>query len=133
MECKFSKHGIRDYNIVTLDGQRIPMSSHLKYLSFIIQKDEKINSDVNHTIQAGWLKWRSAIGVLCVRNILLWLKENFYRTTIRLDLLYGTECWAIKRYHTQKMSIAEMRMLCWMCGDTRRDKMRNEDIRTKMA
>jgi len=39
MECKFSKHGIRDYSIVTLDGQGIPMSSHFKNLGSIIQKD----------------------------------------------------------------------------------------------
>jgi len=56
---------------VTLNGQKISMSSHFKYLSSIIQKDGKINSDVNHKIQAGWLKWRSAIGFLCDRNILL--------------------------------------------------------------
>ena len=36
MECKFSKQGTQDYNIVTLDGQEIPMSSHCKYLDFII-------------------------------------------------------------------------------------------------
>ena len=24
-------------------------------------------------------------------------------------------------------------MLCWMCGNTRRDKMRNEDIHTKIG
>ena len=77
MECKFSKQRIRDYTIVRLDGQEIPMSSHFKYLGSIIQKDEEINSDVNHRIQAGWLKWRSATGVLCDRNILLWLKGKF--------------------------------------------------------
>ena len=111
MECKFSKQGIRDYSIVRLDGQAIPMSSHFKYLGSIIQKDGEIDSDVNHRIQAGWLKWRSATGVLCDRNILLWLKGKFYRTAIKPALLYDTECWAIKRYHAQKMSVAKMHML----------------------
>jgi len=45
-----------NYIILTLDGQKIPMSSHFKYLGFIIQKDGEINSDVNHKIQADWLK-----------------------------------------------------------------------------
>jgi len=133
MMCKFSKQKIRDYSIVTLDGQEIPMNSHFKYLSSIIQKDGVINSDVNHRIQASWLKWRSAIGVLCDCNILLWLEEKLYRTDIRPVFLYVTECWAIKRYHAQKMSVGEMHMLRWMCDNTRRDKVRNEDIRTKIG
>jgi len=52
---------------------------------------------------------------------------------IRPALLYGTKCWAIKRYHAQKMSVAEIPMLRWRCGNTRRDKLRNEDIRTKIG
>ena len=48
-------------------------------------------------------------------------------------MLYGTECCAIKRYHVQKISVAEMRMLCWMCGNVRRYKVRNEDIHTKIC
>ena len=40
---------------------------------------------------------------------------------------------AIKRYHAQKMSVVEMRMLYWMCSNTMRYKMRNEDIRTKIG
>ena len=87
------------------------MSSQFRYLGSIIQKDWEINKDVNHRIEAGWLKWRSTTGVLCDRNISLWLKGKFYRTAIRPTLLYGTEYWAIKRHHTQKMSVAEMRVL----------------------
>ena len=78
MECKFSKYEIRDYSIVTLDSQEILISSYFKYLGSIIQKDKEIDSDVNHRIKAGWLNWRSTIGVLCDRNIPLWLKEKFY-------------------------------------------------------
>ena len=58
------------------------------------------------------------------------LKEKFYRTAVRPFLLYGTECCANKKQHTQKISVAEMRILRWMCGKTRIDKVRNEDIRS---
>ena len=61
------------------------------------------------------------------------MKEKFYRTTIRPALLYSTECWAAKRHHIQKMSVAEMRMLRWMCGNTIKDKIRNEEIRKKVG
>ncbi|GMP22599.1 hypothetical protein CsSME_00000546 [Camellia sinensis var. sinensis] len=48
---------------------------------------------------------------------------------IRLVILYGTECWTTKNQHVDKMSIAEMRMLRWICGKTVKDIIRNEYIR----
>ena len=56
------------------------------------------------------------------------LKEKFYKTAIRPTMLYGTECWPVKKQYVSKMYVAEMRMLRWMCGKTRRDKIRNERI-----
>ncbi|PHT92213.1 30S ribosomal protein S6 alpha, chloroplastic [Capsicum annuum] len=35
------------------------------------------------------------------------------------------ERWPVKNSHIQKTKVAEMRMLRWMCGFTRRDKIRN--------
>jgi hypothetical protein len=48
-------------------------------------------------------------------------------------MLYGAECWATKVQHIQKMNVAEMRMLRWFCGHTRRDRIRNDDIRDKVG
>ena len=56
------------------------------------------------------------------------LNVKFYKTAIRPTILYGTECWAIKKQYVSKMNIAKMRMLRWMCGKTMRDKIRNEWI-----
>jgi hypothetical protein len=47
--------------------------------------------------------------------------------------MYGTECWATKGQHVQKMSVAEMRMLRWICGHTRKDRIKNDDIRDKFG
>jgi hypothetical protein len=38
-------------------------------------------------------------------------------------MLYGTKCWAVKNQHRNKISVAEMRMLCWMCDKTRHDRV----------
>ena len=52
---------------------------------------------------------------------------------IRLTLLYGAQCWPIKKSQVQRMRVAEMRMIRWICGHTRLDKIRNEVIRGKIG
>ena len=47
-------------------------------------------------------------------------------------MLYGAECWAVKNQFVHKMNVAEMRMLRWMSGKTRKDKIRNEVIRANL-
>ena len=43
--------------------------------------------------------------------------------------MYGAETWAITKAQERKLEVAEMRMLRWMCGLTRKDRVRNERIR----
>ena len=44
---------------------------------------------------------------------------------VRLALLYGTESWPIKKYQVQRMMVTEMRMLRWMYGYIRLDRIEN--------
>jgi len=54
--------------------------------------------------------------------------EFFYRKVVKRAMLYGTKCWALKNQHELKLSVAKTRMLRWMCGKTRRDKIRYDSI-----
>jgi hypothetical protein len=48
-------------------------------------------------------------------------------------MLYRAEYWLTKRWHVQQLSVAEIRMLRWICGNTKRDWVRNDDIRERLG
>ncbi|KAH1256215.1 LINE-1 retrotransposable element ORF2 protein [Glycine max] len=133
MECKFNKRRRVSNSEVKIGDHIIPQVTRFKYLGSVIQDDGEIEGDVNHRIQAGWMKWRKASRVLCDAKVPIKLKGKFYRTAVRPAILYGTECWAVKSQHENKVGVAEMRMLRWMCGKTRQDKIRNEAIRERVG
>jgi hypothetical protein len=128
MRCDFGTT-TREEEDISLEGQVVPRKDTFRYLGSMLQRDGDIDEDVSHRIKAGWMKWRQASGVLCDKRVPQKLKGKFYRTTIRPAMLYGAECWPTKRRHVQQISVAEMRMLRWICGHTRRDRVRNDDIR----
>jgi len=116
-----------------MDGVAIPRVEKFKYLGSIIEQDGEITKDINHRIRVGWQKWRSAFGVLCDKQMPVKLKGKIYRMVIRPALTYGVECWPIKKAQVQRMMVTETRMIHWMCGNTRMDKIRNEVIRGKVG
>ena len=103
------------------------------YLRSIIQRDREIDEDVNHRIEAGWLKWRATTAVLCDRKFPSKLKEKFYRAAIRHVQLYETECWPVKKIFQYKMKVTEIHMLRWMCGHILMDRIRNQEFWDKLG
>jgi hypothetical protein len=132
MKCDFSAT-TQEEGDVRLDGQVISKKDIFHYLGSMLQMNGDIDEDVSHRIKAGWLKWRQASGVLCNPRVPLKVKGKFYRTMIRPAMLYGAEYWPTKRRHVQQLSVAEMRMLRWICGHTRRDRVWNDDIRERLG
>jgi len=114
---------------VTLDGSLILKVDKFKYLGSIVQQNGDIDEDINHRIKVGWQKWRYSSSVLCDKRVPLGLKGKVYRMVVRLAVLYGLKCWPLKKTQVQRLTVAEMRMLRWMCGYTRIDRIRNAVIR----
>ena len=108
------------------------MSSDFKYLGSIIQKDGEIDSDVNHKIQASSWNGGAQQEFYVIVTFRYGWRESFIRLLLGQFVIWH-KMLGCKRYHAQKMSVAKMRMLRWMYGNTRRDKVSNEDIRTKIG
>jgi len=61
--------------------------------------------------------------------MLVGLKGKVYCIVVRPAALYGSECCPIKKKQVQRLMVAELRMIRWMCDYTRMDTIRNGVIR----
>nr|XP_043615961.1 uncharacterized protein LOC122587864 [Erigeron canadensis] len=125
LRCDFDKQEIRQNGDEDIRiGERIldPKVS-FRYVGSVIHKSGRIDEDVTHRIQAGWMRWRAASGVICDKRIPLKLKGKFYRVAIRPAMLYTSEYWPMTKAQASRVEVVEMRMLRWSSGKTLSDRI----------
>ena len=110
LHCCFSGR-IEEGGEVTLNGRQIPKVDKFKCLGWIIQQNGDIDEDISQQIRVGWQKWKSVSGVLCDKRVPLGLKGKVYQMVVRPAVLYGSECWPLKKMQVQRLMVAEMRMV----------------------
>ena len=113
----------------TAGKQSVKNVDHFEYLGSVFDKDGMIDKEVYLRVQAAWISWRKLTRVFYDRNIPLRLKAKVYDAIIRPALTYGSECWAMKVTNTRKIATPEIRMLRGILVVSRREHLRNEDIR----
>ncbi len=114
---------------VRLQGEIIKRVDKFKYLGSTVAEDGSLDAEIAHRIQCGWRNWKNVSGVLCDRRISAKVKGKVYKTVVRPAMSYGAETWASTKVQEDKLDVTEMKMLRWMCGVTRMDRIRNERIR----
>ena len=114
---------------IRLGGEDIKTVGCFKYLGSTMVVDGGEELEITRRIQAGWKNWRDVSGVLCDRRMPVKLKGKVYKTVVRPAMLYGMEVTPIKKVNEKRMDVAEMKMLRWMTGVTRKDRIRNTRIR----
>ena len=75
------------------------------------------------------MSWRNVSGVLCDRKLSVKVKGNMCKSVVRPTILYGMETVAVMERQMGKMEVAELKMVRWAMGVTRKDKIRNEYVR----
>ena len=69
-------------------------------------------------------------GVICDRRLPARVKGKVYSSVVRPTMVYGLETVVVTKKQVEEMEVAEMKMLRFAMGVTRKDKIRNEYIRS---
>ncbi|XP_063859173.1 uncharacterized protein LOC135100139 [Scylla paramamosain] len=95
----------------------------------MVDETGEMEKEVNFRIQCGWNNWRQVSGVICDRRVPVRVKGKVHKAVVRPALMYGLEAAPLKKIEERKMDVAEMKMLRWMVGVNRTDRIRNKYIR----
>ena len=95
-----------------------------------MQKSSSCEREVKRRVHKGWNGWRKVSRVICDRRLLARIKGKVYSLVVRSAMVYGFEMVAVTKKQVKAMEVAEMKMLRFAMGVTRKDKIRNKYIRS---
>ena len=116
-------NGGNDDKTVKMVYTKVPRVKEFKYLGLTVQESGNCEREVKKRVQAGWNGWRKVLGVICERR--LPVKGKVYSSVLRPAMMYGLEIVAVTKKQVKEMEVAEMKMLRFAIGVTRKDKIRN--------
>ena len=101
---------------IEVEGERYEMVDIFCYLGDMIGRKGGVDAAVTARIRSAWAKFRELSPFLTAKATPRQLKGQVYTACVRSCMTYGSETWATKEEHCEKMERAEMRMIRWMCG-----------------
>lgn len=118
---------------VTLDGRKIEQVNTIKYLGVNLNKDGKNEAEINERIEKAMRNYYALNNKFIRRKeISIKTKITVYKTIYKPVLTYGSESWVLTKQQKSRIQAAEMRYLRAIKGITRRDRIRNEIVRTEL-
>ena len=117
---------------IQLGGEDAPRVKEFKYLGSTVQENGGSDREVAKRMKAGWNSWRKVVGILCDRKVDSTVKRHLHTIMVRPVMMYGLESIALKMAQERKLEVAEMRILSWSLGLTRKDRVRSDQVRETM-
>ena len=125
-------NGGNDDETVKMEDAKVPRVKEFKYLGSTVKESGGCEREVKKRVQAGWNGWTRVSGVICDRRLPARVKGKVYSSMVRPAMVYRLETVAVTKKQVEEMEVAEMKMLRFAMGVTRKDKIRNEHIRSTL-
>lgn len=118
---------------VKLEGEKLEQVTEFVYLGGLIEENGKCTKDIKRRIGLASATFGRLNKMWKSQNISLKTKVKLYGALVIPVLLYGSECWSLRREDERRLLVAEMSWLRGMLGRSRRDKIRNERTRKELG
>ena len=122
-------NGGNDDKTAKIEDTKVSRVKKFKCLGSTVQENGSCEMEVKKRVQAGWNGWRRVSGVICDRRLPARVKRKVYSSVVRPTMVYGLETVAVTKKQVEEMEVAEMKMLRFAVGVTRKNKIINEYIR----
>ena len=96
---------------IYIQEQAVKTMKTFTNLGLLFDVNGGAENDVNNRVKIAWSKWRETTGLMCDKNIQTQLKYKVCKTAIKPAIVYGAECWAVRKKEERKLHTTEMRML----------------------
>ena len=116
---------------VVLNGEVLEEVESFKYLGSHVSVDGRIDVEVKHRMNEVCKVLGGMHQVFRNRALGMNAKKRLYEGLVVPTALYGAETWNMGVAERKGLNVMEMRCLRSMCGVTRYDRVRNEDVRRR--
>lgn len=115
---------------ITIDGVKLQQVEVFVYLGIAIENTETEDIEINRRIEnAQKLYYAMNKSFINKKEITRETKINVFKAIYRPILTYGCESWNLTQRQRSRLQAAEMKYLRRVRGVTRRDRIRNTEIR----
>src|SRR6218665_534521 len=103
------------------------------YLEGLITEDGRCEEDVKRRIGLACAAFGGLGKLWREKSISMATKMKLYYALVAQVLLYGSECWSLRKEDERRLLVAEMSWLRRIIGRSRREKVRNEQTRQELG
>ena len=114
---------------ITVNDHVLNKTNNFRYLGSKLTSTNIMEEEVNNRIANFSKNLITLYPLMKEKEIPRDVKVCIYTTVLRPVLLYGSETWTLTTILTSKIQATEMRVLRLIYGVTRRDRIRNDNIR----
>ena len=111
-----------------MENTKVQRVKEFKYLGSTVQESGGCEREVKK--RTGWNGWRRVLGVICNRRLPARVQGKVYSLVANPTMVYGLETVTVTKKQVKEMEVAEIKMLRFAMGVTRKDKIRNKQIRS---